>query len=83
MKVLYQEVPHQWYDIGAYLEIRTPELDGIKQKCLNDPKKCLLAMLGAWLDRDDPPPTWEAMAEALEIVGKENVARKIETTISP
>lgn len=77
MKLLYRAVPHQWWEIGHCLEIGTPELESIRTKNLNDPQKCLIAMLELWLHRSSPPPSWEAIAEALEIVGREDIAGKI------
>ncbi len=80
MKLLYKEVSHQWYQIGACLGIRTSDLEGFKQKHLSDPGRCFVDVLSRWVDCDDPPPTWDAMAEALEAVEREDIARKIVET---
>ncbi len=77
MKCLYNKVPDKRMVIGRYLEIEGARLEAIRQKCLNDPQECLMAMLDVWLSRPNPPPTWEAVAEAVEVVGRGNVAKVI------
>ncbi len=83
MKCLYYTVPDKWMDIGRYLEIEGATLMAIQQKWLNDPQLCLMAMLDVWLPRPNPPPTWEAVAEAVEFVGKGNVAKEIREKYIP
>ncbi len=77
MQCLYHEVPHLWKDIGNYLEVPSAKLTSIAQLNLNDAPKCLMDMLEVWLAGVDPPPTWEAIAEAVEFVGKGRVAKMI------
>ncbi len=77
MKLLYNEVPHEWDGIGTFLEIGVPQLESIRLANLNNPQKCLLAMLNLWLNRPDPPPSWEAIAEAVEVVGRGDIAQKM------
>ncbi len=83
MTCLYYTVPDKWMDIGRFLEIEVARLEAIRLKCLNDPQQCLGAMLDVWLARLNPPPTWEALAEAVEFVGKGNVAQKIREKYIP
>ena len=77
MLLLYREVPDKWDAIGRYLEIRGAELNAIGQKHQNDAHKCLMAMFDEWLAHNNPPPTWEAIADAVEFVQKPNLAMKI------
>ena len=77
MKLVYHEVPDKWKEIGKYLEIMAPKLNAIEQENLKNGHKCLMAMLEVWLERVDPLPTWEDLAEAVEFVGREDVAQKI------
>lgn len=80
MKLLFKEVPDKWDEIGTFLEIRASQLASIRQENLNNPQKCLLAMLNKWLDRQSPPPSWEAIAEAMELLGREDIAEKMATS---
>ena len=41
------------------------ELDAIKA-AHSDHGDCLVEMIKLWLKSTDPPPTWEALGEALE-----------------
>ncbi len=77
MKCLYNTVPDKWMGIGRYLEIEGARLVAVQQQYLNNPQQCLMAMLDFWLARPNPPPTWEAVAEAVEFVGRRDVAEKI------
>ncbi len=83
MKCLYNTVPDKWMDIGTYLEIAGTTLMAIQTQCLNRPQQCLMAMLDVWLARPDPPPTWEAVIEAVEFVGKGDVAKQIRERYIP
>ncbi len=83
MKCLYSTVPDKWMDIGWYLEIEGAKLRAIQQQCLNDPQKCLMAMLDVWLARPNPPPTWKAVADAVEVVGRGDVAKEIRDKYIP
>ena len=42
-----------------------------------DSKACLCEMLRIWLKRVNPPPSWSAIAEALESLGNEDIASQI------
>ncbi len=83
MKCLYHRVPDRWMDIGWCLEIEGAKLRAIQQQCLNDPQKCLMTMLDVWLARPNPPPTWVAVADAVEFVGKGDVAKEIREKYIP
>ena len=55
-----------WNTIGALLGVSKPTLDKIMSdnKCAND---CLQEMLFEWLKQIDPPPSWAALADAVEM----------------
>lgn len=55
----------QWYNLGLGLDIAADALDAIEQKNAQKPDCCFRDMLGQWLRRDHPKPTWNALAEAL------------------
>lgn len=75
MDALYHTMANEWRAIGVQLEISN--LDTIETKHHGDPRACLLGMLGTWLKRVDPPPTWSAVIEAVEFLGEEQLGRKL------
>ena len=78
MQQLYTAVPDKWRAIGTYLEIPTAQLNSIDKQYHGNPQECLMAMLTeGWLPRISPPPTWQDLAEAVEIVGHPDVALKL------
>ena len=56
-----------WKTIGTLLDIKKSILNKIKadEDAVHD---CLQEMLSEWLKQIDPPPTWAALADAVEIV---------------
>ena len=78
MQQLYTTVPDKWRPIGTYLEIPTAQLNSIEKQYHGNPQECLMAMLTeGWLPRVSPPPTWQEIAEAVEIVGHPDIAQKL------
>ena len=71
LKELYTKVADKWEDIGILLGIKDGQLKAINAK---DSTSCLREMLRIWLSRVDPPPSWSAIAEAVEFLGDENLA---------
>jgi hypothetical protein len=69
----------QWKNIGIQLDIHMGTLNVVDERCRGDPDKCLPDMLDHWLKQVDPPPSWEALAEALESapVGEGRLAEEI------
>lgn len=60
-----------WQTIGALLDLPAVQLRAIK----NDnhlARNCMREMLEAWLNTADPPPTWEKLVEAVEILDESN-----------
>ena len=73
--VLCNKVADKWKFIGMCLNIPMGTLRIIEEKYHNDPQQCLMEMLGTvWLERTNPPPTWEAIIEAIKFLGQEQLA---------
>ena len=68
MTLLYNTIADKWHALGTFLEIPTETLNIIGEKEQSNPQKCLLDLFDVWLKRLDPPPTWEAMADAIGVV---------------
>ena len=66
-----KEVAADWEDLGVELDYNDGELKKIKADNSGDSKACLRQLLSQWLKHVDPEPSWEAIAEAVE-VGLEN-----------
>lgn len=77
MKLLYNTIADKWNALGTYLDIPTETLNIIDEKKGSDPQKCLLDLFDVWLTRLDPPPTWEAMAEAVGVVANPTLAAEV------
>ena len=75
-EALYHTVADKWEHIGIYLHLPMPTLKTIAAEHQQDFHKCLIGMLGVWLKRVDPPPTWTAIIGAVEFLGKEQLARQ-------
>ena len=59
------------------LDIEEGQLNRIKADRGSDSASCLKEMLQIWLSQVDPPPTWSAMATAIESVGSPELARDL------
>ena len=77
LKELYTKAADKWEDIGILLGIKDGQLKQIKSDNGNDSKTCLREMMRVWLSRVDPPPSWSAIAEALEFLGDEELATQL------
>ena len=55
-----------WEDLGIELDVDDGKLKCIKTDNHGDCTSCLRELLRTWLNRVDPEPTWEAIAEAVE-----------------
>ena len=76
MKELYNNVASEWHPIGTFLGISDGELKTIDER-EHDPRKCLMAMLNVWLYRTNPPASWPDIAEAVEFIGRPDIAQQI------
>ena len=61
---LYNTAASQWELIGIQLQLDSGVLDTFKRK---DDKEALIEVLKMWLKTVDPPPTWKAIIDAVEI----------------
>ena len=71
---LYNKATNKWKDIGIQLDIDEGQLDEIKSDTSSDSRACLREMLIVWLRRVDPPPSWSAIAEAIDFLGDKELA---------
>ena len=78
VKELYSTVSDKWEDIGILLGIEPGRLNAIKT-AENLPQSCLREMLKIWLNRVSPPPSWAAIAEAVELLGEQSLADQLRT----
>ena len=74
LKELYTKCANMWEDIGILLGIDDGVLLQLKKDNPSDCKACLREMLRVLLKRVNPPPTWSAIAEALDDLGVEDLA---------
>ena len=83
LKDIFKElfpVATYWKTIGTLLGIPGHILDKIKS---NEERvdECLREMLSEWLKQIDPPPTWTALAEAVEVIDKSKAQRLRECSL--
>ena len=71
LRELSDAVSSDWEDIGLLLKLTRGSLRVIKVDFPNDAKKCFREMIKLWLDQIDPPPSWAAIIEAINILGYE------------
>ena len=81
LKYLHSElhpVSDRWYSLGIQLQVPVGILKCIRKEN-HTMSECLLEMLVSWLKRTSPPPTWEALAEALKSppVGEGHLAQQL------
>ena len=80
LKVLLRElrqVADEWKQIGTLLHIEQSQLMQIKFDNPGDSAPCLREMMRAWLSRVAPSPSWSAMADALDILGYQDIATRL------
>lgn len=85
-KELYSKVADVWEDIGIQLEIGEGQLRQIKSDNPGNSNACLREVLRTWLSRVDSPPSWAAIADAIETLNFGDIASHLRTqycTISP
>ena len=75
------EARAKWIDIGIQLDMKVQSLEAINHDH-NEVGSCLRVMLTDWLKQVDPPPTWEALVDAMKspTVGCAQLAGTIEKT---
>ena len=77
MDAFYHTVADKWEHIGIYLHLPMATLKTISERHQHDPRKCLVEMLGVWLKRLHPPPTWSAIIDAVVFLGEEQLGSKL------
>ena len=80
LKVLLRElrrVANEWEDIGIELDVEEGQLRQINADKGGDSKACLREMLRVWLSHVAPPPSWSAMADALDTLGHQDIATRL------
>ena len=73
IKELLTKASDKWENIGILLGIESGVLDTIKV-AENLPQNCLREMFKIWLNRVSPPPSWAAIAEAIDLLGDQSLA---------
>ena len=79
LKLLQRElykVADKWEDIGIQLDIDEDLLCKVKSDNHGD-KNCLREMLRIWLKRESPQSSWTDLAEGLEYLEEEDLAKKL------
>ena len=66
-------------NIGVLLDVDTGRLDAIKTAENHAPDDCLREMLMIWLKGVPPPSSWAAIADAVEVLGDQNLADQLRT----
>ena len=79
VKELYSTSSDKWEDIGILLGIEPGRLNAIKTTENHTAQSCLREMLKIWLNRVSPPPSWSAIAEAIEFLGDQTLANHLRT----
>ena len=69
----------RWKNLRIQLDIDKNTLDAIEVHHVGNPDNCLTDMLDSWLKQTNPPPSWYALAEALQCapVGEGHLAEQI------
>ena len=76
LKELLSKVSADWEDIGLALELKEGQLSAIKSDH-RDSNKCFREMLKLWLKQVEPPPTWSAIIDAIDILEYESLAEEL------
>ena len=81
LKELYStDAADKWEDIGIMLSISVRNLNKIKSAPGNQSSQsCLREMFKLYLERNNPPPSWNAIVEVLEFVGEGTLAARIKS----
>ena len=75
-----RRVADKWEDIGIELRIEEGQLMKIKLDNADKCEACLREMLRVWLHCVAPPPSWSAMADALDEVEQQDIATHLRAT---
>ena len=78
LKELYSKAS-KWMSIGVLLDVDKGRLDAIKTAENHAPDDCLCEMLAIWLNKVSPPPSWAAIADAMEVLGDQKLTDQLRT----
>lgn len=67
-------IAEEWQNIGTLLELEDDALTSIAAAGKKDTDR-LREMLKLWISQEDPVPSWEALAEAVEPFSHEVVTK--------
>ena len=70
-------VAAKWENLGIFVGIKPNILDSIKKDNSSSQEDCLREMLKVWEKQVNPPPTWSTMADALQIIGENELTRNL------
>ena len=76
LRELLSKVSADWEDIGITLDLEQGQLNAIKSDHQQS-MKCFKEMLKLWLKQVDPPPTWSAIIEAMNVLGYKSLAEEL------
>ena len=76
LRELSSKVSADWEDIGVALELEQGQLSAIRSDHQQS-KKCFREMLKLWLKQVNPPPSWSAIIEAIELFEYELLAEEL------
>ena len=79
LKELSSRVANEWENIGIQLDIEDGQLKQVKSDHGGDSRACLREMFRIWLSCVNPPPSWSAIAEALECLGSRDIASQLKS----
>ena len=79
MRELLSTASDKWENIGILVGIEPGRLDAIKVAEHHVPQSCLREMLKIWLKRVSPPPSWSAIADAVDLLGDQSLADHLRT----
>ena len=66
-----------WYSLGINLDLEVSQLNIIDSNYRGNDERCKTEVLSCWLYKQATPNTWEAIAEALKLMGEYKVERVI------
>ena len=79
--IVIPNIQAEWEEVAFVLRFKIPEVNTIKQKCKEDPRKCCRELFIEWLqaDRGIGPKTWATLLDNLkEIPQLAAVTKEIE-----
>lgn len=66
----------KWKEIGFALSIPTTHIEQVEEHCKDNSSAGLKEMIDFWMQNCNERPTWRALANALKLVGEEELAKQ-------